>query len=213
MPALTEIGEIGLEYLGREYRLRPSFAAMARLGTPAEIVEAFGLLFGAPPEPTGNPVLDRPRWRVWGREQFRAALSVLYACCDDDLSALIGWTTERMTYRPGAMPAANITVLARELLRHGVVGDVPADPRQPKRGKFAAEFHARDFAAMAMAHLGLSEADAWQMTMTGFILAMRAKFPPPETPTKDDAPSEEAHDATMAWLAAVNAKRLAEAVG
>lgn len=209
MHILTEIGEIGLEYQGREYRLRPSLAAMARIGTPAEIVEVFGLVLGGPPEPTGNPVLDRPRWRAWGREQFRAALSVLHACCDDDLSPLIGWTTERMTYRPGAMPAANITVLARELLRHGVIGDVPTDPRQPKRGKFSPEFHARDFAALAMAHLGLSEAEAWQMTMTSFILAMRAKFPPPETPTKDDAPSEEAHDATMAWLAAVNAKRVA----
>lgn len=209
MPVLTEIGEIGLDYNGQSYTLRPSLAAMARLGSPAEIVEVFGLLLGAPPALTGNPVLDGPRLRTWGRDQFRAALTVLHACCDDDLTPLVGYITERMTYRPGAMHMENIIVLARELIRHGVVGLVPADPSPKKRGKFSSEFHARDYASMAMAHLGLSEAEAWQMTLTSFILAMRAKFPPPEKAKRDDAPNEQEHDATMAWLAAVNKARAA----
>lgn len=209
MPALTEIGEIGLDYKGREYLLRPSLAAMTRVGAPAEIVEAFALLHGGPPPLFGVAELDRPRIARWRRDQFMSALNVLHACCDDDLSELIGGVTPRMTYQPGAMPLANITILARDLLRHGVVGDVPVDPRAQKKGKYVPEFHAREHASTAMAHLGLSEADAWRMTMTSLILALRAKYPPSAEAQKDEAPSSEAHDATMAWLAAVNAKRAA----
>jgi hypothetical protein len=204
----TEIGEVGLEYAGREYRLRPSFAAMARMGSPAEIVELFGQVLGPAPAPTGHVWADAPRFKRWGRERFLAALTVLHACSDDDLGPLIGGVSPRMAYQPGAMPMDDVVTLAQSLLKHGIVGDVPAEPKA-KRGTYSSEFKARDFAALAMAHLGASESDAWAMTMTSFILAMRAKYPP--TPQAgDNAPTADAHDATMGWLAAVNAKRSAQ---
>lgn len=201
----TEIGEIGVEHAGRAYRLRPSFAAMVRIGSPAEIVATFGAVLGAPPRLHGNPVLDDPRLRRWGRERFLAALTVLYACSEDDLGPLVGGISERMAYQPGAMPMDDVVTLAQALLKHGIAGDVPVDPRAAK-GSFSPEFKARDYVALAMAHLGASEADAWAMTMTGFLLAMRAKYPPPDQPGSS-APSDQAQDATMAWLKAVNAKR------
>ena len=204
----TEIGEIGIDHAGRSYRLRPSFAAMASMGSPAEIVELFGQVLGPPPTPTGHPWADAPRFKRWGRERFRAALTVLYACSEDDIGPLVGGISPRMAYQPGAVPMDDVITLAQSLLKHGVVGDVPAEAAKPKRGTYSKEFKARDFVALAMAHLGASEADAWAMTMTSFTLAMRAKFPPQAQPG-DNSPSLDAQDATMSWLAAVNAKRSA----
>lgn len=205
----TEIGEIGLDCAGRTYRLRPSLAAMASLGSPAEIVELFGQVLGPPPASTGYAWADAARFKRWGRERFLGALTVLHGCCDDDLTPLVGGISPRMAYQPGAMPMDDVIVLAQALLKHGIVGDVPAEPSKPKRGAYNKEFKARDYVALAMAHLGASESDAWAMTMTSFILAMRAKYPPVKQPG-DGAPDIETQDVTMAWLAAVNAKRSAQ---
>lgn len=202
----TEIGEAEIEYAGRAYRLRPSFAALARMGNPAEIVELFGQVLGPLPALTGKAWADAPRVKRWGRDRLYGALTVLHACSEDDLGPLIGGISPRMHYQPGVMPIDDVIVLAQSMLKHGVVGDVPPDPSKPERGTYSKEFAARDYVALAMAHLGASESDAWGMTMTSFILAMRAKFPPGPQPG-DNAPTLQAQDATMSWLAAVNAKR------
>ena len=54
-----------------------------------------------------------------------------------------------------------------------------------------------------MAHLGIGERDAWAMTMTSLVAALRAKFPQP----KSASPTVEEHDATMAWFERVQAMR------
>jgi len=225
MPAMTAIGEIGIEAGGRSYLLRPSLFSMSQIGTPAEIIQTCALLMAEEPEEPQLLALFR-------RERFDRALTVWYACAgDQDLGGLIGGMApanlpnplesgmvftfgdlqkqarrHRPRYVPGLLPMADIIALARTLIRHGVMGDAePAKGTQPKNGDFLSEFKAVDYASTAMAHLGLSEDEAWRMTMTSFIAAMRSKFPRDEKAANAPKPhTAEEYDAAMAKLAKIN---------
>lgn len=194
---LTTVGEIGVHVGGAVYRLRPSLYAMTQLGEPAEIVEVFARVMG---EPVGL---------IEQREQFRDALAVIHACSDDDLSGVFGYVNERMKYVLKKADPAHIVPLAQCLLKHGVVGDLPPLERPAdQETEYVAEFNARDHVALAVAHLGASEQEAWQMTMTSFVGAMRAKFPETESGSPgSNAPSIEEHDATMEWFEKIRAAR------
>lgn len=206
MQVLTDIGEMGVQVGERYVKFRPSLAAMARLGTPKEIVETFVTVCGAPPL-SGNPVLDEPRMKTWRRDQFSQAVNVLYACTDDAIDWLVGYTNERYRYVRGALPLADIVGLAAGLLKHGVLGDIPPEAtRGAKKEDYLSEFKARDFAAAAMAHLGATEGQAWDMTMTSYIIAMRAKFPPAKDAKK--VPTDDEYSHVKGWLARVNKARL-----
>ena len=198
MTILTSIGEQLVTVGDRSVKFRPSLLAMTRIGTPAEIVQVFAQVCGAP----------QP-YAAWRKQQFAAACCVMIACAeDDDISWLIGHVNERFRYVRGVLPLEDIVGLATGLLRHGVVGDVKPD--RPTRGDYVREFDARGIAATAMAHLGLSEQEAWQLTMTGYIGAMRAKYPPTEKDAKADPRSDaEVYDSAKAFLARVKAAKLA----
>jgi len=205
MQVLTDIGEMGVQVGERYVKFRPSLAAMARLGTPKEIVETFVTVCGAPPL-SGNPVLDEPRVKSWRRDQFAAAVNVLYACTEEAIDWLVGYVNERYRYVRGALPLADIVGLAAGLLKHGVLGDIPPEAtRGAKKEDYISEFKARDFAAAAMAHLGATEAQAWDMTMTSYIIAMRAKFPPAKDAKKVPGLDEIAH--VESWFTKVKNAR------
>lgn len=206
MQVLTDIGEMGVQVGERYVKFRPSLAAMARLGSPRDIVETFVTVCGAPPL-SGNPVLDEPRVKAWRRDQFGCAVNVLYACTDEAIDWLVGYVNERYRYVRGVLPLADIVGLAAGLLKHGVLGDIPPEAtRGAKKEDYLSEFKARDFAAAAMAHLGATEAQAWDMTMTSYIIAMRAKFPPAKDAKK--VPTEDEYSHVKGWLARVNQARL-----
>lgn len=194
---LTEIGEIGVHAGEAVYRLRPSLYAMSRIGDPKEIVEVYATVM--------SDALSKPAQR----EQFRDALAVIHCCSEDDLSGVFGYFNERLKYVVKAAEPAHILPLARCLLKHGITGALPPLPRRAgEEPEYIDKFAARDHVAMAMAHLGVSEQDAWRMTMTGLIAAMRAKFPPTESDAPGaKAPSVEDHEATMDWHDKVLAKR------
>lgn len=202
---LTEIGEVGVYAGGQVLRLRPSLYAMSRLGDPVEIVETFATVMGGAEDD------------AQARRLFQAALGVIYACANEDVdpSSLFGTyesTSGALEYVPGAAPAEHVVPLARCLLKHGVTGALPPLPRRPGDDEpvYVKEFVARDHVAMAMAHLGVSERDAWDLTMTGMVGALRAKFPPAESNAPGaKAPTKEQHDATMAWFDKIEAKRKA----
>lgn len=198
---LTEIGEIGIHAGGRTHLLRPSLHAMSQLGTPAEIVSVFVSVMGRVSD-------DHAR-----RLQLQDALGVIFACAgDDDLSGLFGALEPRkngsgLVYRPGAAPVSVILPLARALLRHGIVGALPPE-RNGKEGEYSQEFNARDLVALAIAHLGMNEREAWGLTMTSLMSAMRAKFPPQESSAPGvKAPTKDQHTATMQWFEKVSARR------
>ena len=191
MQILKEIGEVGVHIDGATHVLRPSLYAMTQIGDPEEIVRVFASVMQAGPD-------------------FVDALAVVYACADTDVSDIFGSLDtegEKIEYLPGAAPAEHVVFIARCLLKHGITGALPQLP--PKAGEereYTPAFDAREHVAVAMAHLGLSESEAWQMTMTSFIGAMRAKFPPEPTPGSR-APSDEQVEADMDWLDRINAIR------
>lgn len=209
MSVLTSIGEQLVTVGNRSVKFRPSFVNMTRIGGPKDIVAAFASVCGVP-QFTGNWVLDDPLLRRWRADQFRTACAVLWCCTDDeDISWLVGYTNERGRYVAGRLPMEDIVGLAHGLLRHGVVGDVPPEQtRAAKKSDYTSEFNARDFVAAAMAHLGTSEPEAWQMTMTGYIGAMRAKFPP--TKEHKAPPTTEEVVRVEDWLSRVNKARAAQ---
>ncbi|MBZ5486900.1 hypothetical protein HW452_05110 [Halomonas aquamarina] len=173
-------GELSITWQGRDWLFRPTLAAMAELGEPAEIVRLLG------------------RIQAPGADGFVAALAVLRACHvgDDDISPLIGFFKDvrgRLRYVMGALPLQNIHVLGAKLAIAGIVG---APKPRKGGGKPMAAFDPAEFVGVAQAHLGLSSAEAWAMTMIEFQRAMDAKFPESES-KKAEQPTEEEAAATV----------------
>lgn len=182
MKTLTSVGEIVI-HADRDVLLRPSLSAMASLGDPTEIVEIFARVMSS---------------------SFTDCLGVLYACADQDVSGLFGFHNEKLNYVPGEIPQEHIVLLAQCLMKHGIVG-VCDTPKNTEKG-YLKEFDAKKFASLAVAHLGMNESDAWNMTMTGLVSALQAKYPP-EKEAGSDAPTKEEYNETMAWFERVEANR------
>lgn len=187
----TAIGEIGVHVDDRDYVLRPSLYAMSQLGDPSDTVRALAQVHG----PAETQAAERLR--------HMTAVSVLAACTREDIRHLTGYL-DGDTYRAGRIPAETVLVLARELTRHGIVGALP--PRQREEGEpepeYTEEFDARGYASAAIAHLDASEEEAWAMTMTGLVGALRAKFPPPpKDPNRPGAraPTQKQAKAALDW--------------
>ena len=204
---ITSIGEIGISVGDREIVLRPSLRAMASLGSPSELVQLFADVMAPAPLQLGKPWLDRNLAAVHWRRVTWASYSVISACASEDISDLLGTMGERYgTFKPGRIPLDHFAPLASSLMKHGVIGIVPKDREEANESSdddYTPEFNAREFVALAMVHLGMSEAEAWNMTMTSFSLAMRAKFGKPDK----KKPSAKKHDEAMAFLERVNARR------
>lgn len=226
MRVITAIGEQGLTLpTGESVKLRPSFYAMTQLGEPREIVEKFARLY-APPQLVQSMPFDTTGAKMLAQQinskivkdywldMLFLSWEVLTACSDQDLRPFIGEPgTRYKSYRPGPVSFEAMLVLARSLMRHGIIGPIPEksqaqlefEAQQPRdKSKYTDEFHSLGYVSKAVAHLGVSEEEAWNMTLTGFVAHWEAKFGEP----KDKRHSEE-HDDTMAWLAKVNSKRSA----
>lgn len=208
MMILADIGEIGIHTEGATYVLRPSLYAMSQLGTPQEIVHIFA------------EVMHDFGYR--NDQQLLAAVGVLYACSvDEKIPAIFGEAAfienqdkpleSKTTYKPGLVPEEHILPLARCLLKHGVTGAIQMPKREDDDGEpeYLTEFNAREHVSIAVAHLGCSERDAWGMTMTSLVGALRAKYPPEQKKeTKEiKPPSVKQLEAADAWLDQINALR------
>lgn len=206
MGANTTIGEIGIyAENGTEFLLRPTFKAMASLGTPRELVELLACVLAPPRYHRALPAFNRYE----ANRHFRACCDVVSACCESDITALTGHPGSRWgSWVPGGASVRDITAIARSLVMHGMIGVLPGDEQKPRAddGAGSEELHMAEYVALAVAHLGLSEADAWGLTMTGFAMIAKAKFPPPKE-AGSSAPTEAQHDHTMEWLAKINAQR------
>lgn len=198
---ITSIGEIGV-YLGeKEYLFRPSLSAIESLGSPRKIVELYALLFSSPQI---NPFWPVNSYRSWEREVISVAYDVLVACCNEDVTPLVGCMGSKWgSFVSGAMPSMDMVHLARSLMTDGIIG-IRSNLRPAKKPEeeYTPEFKAKEFVAQAVAHLGVSSEEAWNMTMTEFAGAMQSKFGKPET-----LPPVEEHDEAMLRLAEINRLR------
>lgn len=187
---LTEAGEVGLQCASLpQVVLRPSLAAMARIGEPQEIVAIAYRVFS-------------------GTATMVDVLSTLWACCDEDISEYTGYMGEH-GYVAGEMPPEEAGIICAHLLMHGLIGKTDKQ-RQPQGANQSANdtFVAADYAALAIAHLGMSERDAWGTTMTTLINALHSKFPEiNKQQPGSNAPSLAELDADMAELDRINKLR------
>ena len=184
---LTDIGEIGVYHEGRELFLRPSLYAMSRLGTKEEIFHVL------------HEVMQG---------DLAYSLAVLQVCSDGDIRDIFGYIDQdSFEFVGGEVSEGEIVILAQSLLKHGIIGDIDRSEDPPiKESEYSKEFDAKSYVAIAMAHLGVSERDAWQMTMTSLAGALRAKYPPVKN-NKDKLPTLEEVAAIDDWVAEVNKLR------
>lgn len=163
---------------GQEYTFRPELGRIADLGSPREIVQLYADLHGA-------------------RAGESAAYILAVLCDSEDVTPLTGWRDDTGQH-PGAMPGAEQALIARHLMQHGVCGLARPGGRGSASGSYAREFSAAEHIAAAVAHLGVSHAEAAAMSMTQLQLAFEAKFP--ELSKKRDVPSADEYRAFMAKM-------------
>lgn len=220
MTALKEIGEIGISDSregGKDFLLRPSFAAMARLGEPAEIVRIYGTVNGSDTQQllvacAGAlkcvPAWVSPSFNLLSERLLSASMHVMQSCCEEDLTAIIGeWKgwSRYVVYRPGMMPRNDIVVMAQQLMQHGVIGK--AKVRRLQRhdsGEATSEFRAFDYISAARSHFAMGREEAAALTMTEFQLLLAAKYPDQKGFTREE------YDAVADDYMARKARRLAK---
>ncbi len=223
MTPVKEIGECLITVGDEDYFFRPSFLNMTRIGDPQEIVQAFYYLHNDEITPLLQKALMAygavPEWllRYMGRPQFAkqtiyAAMNVMQACCERDVSALTGELVPGksgrwgMVYRKGKVPMQNLVLIAQSLITHGIIGK--AKVRQLQRheaGKATTEFNAFEYINAARNHFGMSRQEAEQLSMTEFQMLLAAKYPDQKGFTREEY--EQVADEYMAK----KAKRLAKA--
>jgi hypothetical protein len=199
---ICSIGEMRLAFKDRTYFLKPSFRAMAEAGTPKELVEIYATVNGfevqdvlnrASESFSGIPIyiLKTVSKPTYGKHVLSAACIIMQACCDDDITHLIGgWkpTPRGVKYIPGAMPVKDILLIARTLIEHGLIGKSPL--KVPQRSAPAkattAEFDVGSYISSARAHFGMSRAEAEDLTMTELQQMIKVKYPEPKGYTREE---------------------------
>lgn len=187
---------------GTEATFRPSLGRIAALASPPGIVELYV--------------------RLYGPQAEAAASDVLAGLCDPDdleaLPALIGGLHIHDAANasfdeavPAQMPANDRVLIARHLMLHGMVGKARPGAHAPaEKGEYSATFDADEYIAAAEVHLGMSRADAADLSMTEFQRRFEMKFPPdPNAAGVRDVPNAEEYEAGMAAFEELKARRAA----
>lgn len=198
---LTEIGELRISLTDKSFFLKPSFRAMNEIGTPKEIVEMYATLNGADYLQTmqhidGLPlgaqmqVMKTVSKPVYGRHVLSAAFIIMQACCDEDISVLVGSykpTARGVKYVPGLMPVNDIIIIARNLLDHGIIGKSPlkVPQRSESQKQTTNEFNASQYIISARTHFGMTREEAEDLSMTEFQQMIKNKYPEPPGLTRE----------------------------
>lgn len=192
---ITSIGQVGIKTPAKKYTLTPSLAAIATLNNPVEI---YSKVTGDNTDP---------------EERLAAIHSVLLACSDcDTIQDYLGqavtdeWEDSAgrtvRQYRANYIDDVTAACLAESLLFHGMVGKVQFRKRVKSSDK-GPEFDPLQWMALAVARLEIPERDAWAMTMTSIMAAMRAKFPPDEKEAALEDFTDESQDEFKKWYASI----------
>lgn len=173
----TAIGHAEIRVRDKVYGLIPSLVNISKIGTAAEIVECFSFVC--------NPIRNSYKLVNGTLEVVNASFgdgfywaSKVLNCCG--LPELItGWTVSRES--DGGYPLTipvegkigfnDVFVLAAHCLKHGVCGVVESDAK----GDPLTEFDAYFYIHLAHKALGITLAEARNLTMTELSLLMEAE--------------------------------------
>lgn len=169
---ITKIGQAAIKTPSGTFILKPSLAAMANLANP---VETYKILHDPNADPAGI---------------LQAAYDVLLACSDNpEIKQYFGrqqvgkprirGNKKTTTYTDVFIDDIHAICIAQNLMFHGMVGKVKMT-RVPKESDYSADFDPVEWMAAVIAHLEISESEAWQMSMTSILAALKTKFPPTE---------------------------------
>lgn len=204
MTPMTEIGEMVISDSDRDYFFRPSFANMTRIGSPAAIVERFAELHTSDAPRLLESAIEAygsvPGWLLahintpsFSSDAIFAGMIVLQACCDDDISALVGELRpskrgkRAFVFRRGSMPTSDIIVLAQALITHGIIGKAKVRKLQRhESNSYVNEFNAFEYISAARNHFNMPRAEAEQLTMTEFQQLLAAKYPEQKGYTREE---------------------------
>lgn len=169
---ITKIGQAAIKTPSGTFTLKPTLAAMASLDNPTEIHATLHN-----PDASNDDILA-------------AAYAVILACSDSqEIKQFLGrqeigkpkvrGNKITKTYTDVFIDDIHAVCIARDLIHHGMVGNVKMN-RLPKEADYTEEFDPLDWMAAVIAHLEISEQEAWKMSMTSILAALRTKFPPSE---------------------------------
>ncbi|GAB50216.1 DUF6246 family protein [Atlantibacter hermannii] len=223
MTPLKEIGECLITAGDDEYFFRPSFINMTRIGEPREIVQAFYDLHHDEVSGVLQSALGAygsiPAWLIqhikstsYGRKAMMAAMTVLAACCDRDVTPLTGEihpakaSGKAFKMRRGAMDEFDMLAIAQSLITHGIIGKAKVRRLQRHESKESTtEFNAFEYISAARNHFSMSREEAEKLTMTEFTQLLAAKYPDQKGFTKEE------YEAVTEDYLARKARRLAKA--
>lgn len=180
-------GQFAVVVDGRRYEFNPCFAAMAKIGSDRELVEYFATVHGGR-YPRRMPMDSDLRNRILARcygELVQTSIHILKCCSECEIGQLLGecsfTPSGKLRLKPGLIPTSDVITLAQHCMFHGLIGDgTEEDTGENQDGEYKPTFDILEYVYSAVAHLGLSESEAWGMTMTGYRAAVRAKTPPDE---------------------------------
>lgn len=186
-PILTRLGHIGIKVGDKQFHLVPSLAAMASLDDPVMM------------------------YHQLHQGSIETAYAVIEACSNDaNISYHLGQAVmppvkvgdkvlPAATYDTKVIPDDKALIIAMSLLHHGIIGDFkPRKTETNKKENYSETFDAMEFASIAMVHLGLSQDEAWSLTMTQLRRALAIKFPPSEKEKAQDELLAE-YDEMLEW--------------
>lgn len=180
MKPIFPIGQQAIKVGNKRYLFTPSFRNIANVSEPKDLISIFHLMTDK----------DADIVAVCGHSN-----DVMSACAVDDLpddllwSLASSWDGKRTVMKEGLISLSAQIIMSADLLYMGMVGN-PPKMRQKSSNKEMKEFNCIEYVSIAVAQLGFTPAQAWEITMVDFQKAMEAKYPelfaPKDIPNKTE---------------------------
>lgn len=199
MKPILSIGQQAIKFNGNTYLFSPSFKNIANIGEPSDIITIFNLMTSQDADPVATCGYSN---------------DIMMACCVGDLpdgllwDVASSWGGDRVVMKRGKVSLSAQIIMAVDLLYMGIIGK-PGRLKERGTSKPMTEFNASEYVSIAVSQLGMTPANAWDMTMIDFQRAMEVRHPelfaPRDLPTKSElAKMNSEADAAIKRL---NAKR------
>ena len=186
---IASLGEFTIFTAEKDYYFKPTFERMISLGDSEYIVELFATVHGlyeqsaiALIEQFGEhdgliKMLNDTRIRY----TLSSAIEIMSACYlgDDDIEHLTGVFIDndsKIEYIGGKMPVMEIIVFAQGLMLHGISGAYKPKYIDNHKEESTSKLEISDYISSARVHLGLSDKEARNLSMSEFLQLIDTKL-------------------------------------